>query len=166
MQKDKWYWEKIVKKFWAKVEVGGEDECWIWKGRIGKWNGYGQAYDGYRTISAHIMSWKVTNGNVPKIIEGRKVLIRHTCSNKLCVNPRHIGIGTYSDNANDVHREGKKVALDIEKVREVIRLRSLGMTHRKIGRQLKVSETTISRVDRCKGIYREIRNMIDFQDRL
>lgn len=162
MVKDRWYWEKIIKKFWSKADIKDEYDCWLWKGGI-RSDGYGQAYDGYKSITAHVMAWKIVNGNIPKFINNRKTVIRHTCNNKLCVNPSHLGLGTYSDNANDVHRTGKNVALDIDGVKKAIDMRNSGMTYFKIGRLLGVSSGVIMKIDKRRGIYGEIRSMIDYQ---
>lgn len=159
MEKDKWYWERLVKRFWSKVDIKGEDDCWNWKGCIS--DGYGMTYDGYKSIKAYAMAWKLTHGNIPKLINGRKTLIRHVCNNRLCVNPKHLDLGTYTDNANDIHRDGKLVSLNISDIKKVIELRSNGLTYSIIGRILNVSPCVIRKVVKRKGIYGELRNMID-----
>jgi hypothetical protein len=160
MVKDHQYFKKIIKNFWSKVSIKNKDDCWLWE--AGKRaDGYGAAYDGNKSIPAHSMSWKITHGYIPKLVNGRKVLIRHVCNNKLCVNPDHLSIGTYSDNGNDLARTGKLVALDMDEVKEALTMRKRGMTYLQIGKRLGVSSTVISKVDHRKGIYGEIRRMID-----
>lgn len=76
--------------------------CWLWNG--GKTpNGYGHYYTPNGKHSgglAHRVSYTLFKGKIP---EGQ--IIRHTCRNK-CVNPEHLELGTYKDNADDRLRDG------------------------------------------------------------
>ena len=35
-----------------------------------------------------------------------KLIVCHTCDNKLCVNPEHLYLGTYKDNLTDAYVRG------------------------------------------------------------
>jgi len=76
--------------------------CWIWIG--GKTpKGYGHYYTPngkHSGGSAHRTSYKLFKGEIP---DGQ--IVRHTCRNK-CVNPEHLELGTYKDNADDRLRDG------------------------------------------------------------
>ena len=79
------------------------NDCWLWTKSVGS-AGYGQV--GVPPYNAHVVSYALFNGT----IEVGK-LVRHTCHNKSCCNPRHLKIGTQQDNWNDseeVHREVHK----------------------------------------------------------
>lgn len=86
-------------KFVARDEDTG---CWTWIG--GKTpNGYGHYYTPngkHSGGSAHRAAYTLFNGEIP---EGQ--IIRHKCRNK-CVNPDHLEVGTYKDNAVDKIRDG------------------------------------------------------------
>ena len=82
-------------RFWDKVNIKNEDECWEWQSTIST-NGYGQFRYYNQIFFAHRVSYTITNGPIP---EGK--LILHKCDNRLCVNPSHLYCGTQADNIND-----------------------------------------------------------------
>ena len=67
---------------------------------------YGQVYFDKKTQSAHRVSWQIHNGKIP---EGMCVL--HHCDNPICVNPSHLYLGTYADNAKDREFRGRRKVL-------------------------------------------------------
>lgn len=80
--------------------------CWLWIGSLKK-GGYGQIggfnKSGKRTmLSAHKASYLAFNGDVP---DG--LIVRHTCDNRICVNPDHLVVGTQKDNFNDMVERGR-----------------------------------------------------------
>lgn len=88
--------------FWEKVEKVEDDKCWKWLGspqfdRKGK-----PAYGKFRIADgeiewAHRVMYFLIYGNLP----ANKPLVRHTCRNKMCVNPRHLAAGDAKDNLQD-----------------------------------------------------------------
>lgn len=81
--------------------------CWLWLGSI-KNSGYGQFGMVSRTtgkptmVSAHRASYQIIIEDIPP-----NVVIRHSCDNKLCVNPDHLLCGTQQDNIDDMHARGR-----------------------------------------------------------
>lgn len=107
---------QFLDRFWKKVEKNDLDDCWIWKGS--SCLGYGQMCTGMEFCGerkTHRISYTLQNGTIPK-----GMIIMHTCDNPSCVNPRHLKIGTYSDNMQDMKRKGrsnnKKFPLDYIKI--------------------------------------------------
>lgn len=86
----------IEQRFWEKVDVRGDDECWLWKAYKNK-AGYGKIQlNKSKNDYAHRVSYKLANG---KIEDGLSVL--HSCDNPSCVNPKHLRTGTQKDNVGD-----------------------------------------------------------------
>jgi hypothetical protein len=86
-------------RFWSKVEVRGPDECWPWR-RPNHPSGYCYVYFDRRTLRAHRVSHFLATGEWPSVV-------RHTCDNTVCQNPRHLLGGEHADNIRDMHTRGR-----------------------------------------------------------
>lgn len=87
------------KEFELKVTIN-ENDCWIWN--KAKRAGYGVLNVNKKLISAHRYSYTLYKG---EITEG--LIICHKCDVKECVNPDHLFMGTFQDNALDAVRKGR-----------------------------------------------------------
>jgi hypothetical protein len=72
-----------------------ENECMLWKG------GKSSAGYGYYTVNkknwrVHRLSYYLAHNQIDD-----KLVIRHLCNNKLCVNPEHLAEGTQKENIQD-----------------------------------------------------------------
>lgn len=91
-------------RFWSRVTIGNEHECWLWTGRI--WSiAYGKLYGRFTTANgkpggmkwyAHRYAWTSINGTIPAHLQ-----IDHICANKLCCNPAHMQLLTVSDHMKE-----------------------------------------------------------------
>ena len=83
-----------MKKFWDRVDIRGEDECWEWQ-RTRLKQGYGVFYKDKieHRVKAHRMSYGVTLT--------KDMFVLHSCDNPPFVNPKHLRIGDYQDNVDD-----------------------------------------------------------------
>lgn len=79
--------KSLLEKFEERV-TKGEDGHWIWIGSLHHMTGYGIFTVERRSVSAHILSWRLFRGEVP---EGKWV--RSRCLNRVCVNPDHLYLG-------------------------------------------------------------------------
>lgn len=76
------------------------DGCWVYTGQN---NGnYGQIEYRRRTYLAHRAAYMVHKGEIPN-----GACVCHACDNRLCVNPSHLWLGSYSDNARDMVEKGR-----------------------------------------------------------
>ena len=92
-------------RFWSKVTILGYDDCWEWKAG-GRGTGYGSIKVDGKAIDSHRMAWFLTYGELPKL------LVCHTCDNRLCCNPSHLFLGTYQDNYDDMVSKGRRPSPD------------------------------------------------------
>lgn len=87
-----------MERFLAKVKTG--EGCWEWQGTLNS-KGYGQFWDGKRTVMAH---WFLLP-KYPDRSKGEEGC--HHCDNRRCVRPSHVFVGTRADNMNDCVRKGR-----------------------------------------------------------
>ncbi len=79
-------------RFWAKVDKGGPDECWLWTGALSR--GYGNLVIGHSgNRYAHRVAWELMVGPIPE-----RMHLDHRCREKRCVNPDHLRVVTNKQN--------------------------------------------------------------------
>ena len=93
--------EKQIERFWSKVNIEGEDDCWEWT-RYRDKDGYGVVGIGTKKIhKAHRVAYMLFNGDFPAN------LCCHSCDNPPCCNPKHLFNGTQKDNMEDCKNKGR-----------------------------------------------------------
>jgi hypothetical protein len=97
--------KSVAERFWEKVDGGESNECWNWNAFVHP-TGYGmmniRKNGNTRMVLAHRISWELHFGKIP---DGLCVL--HHCDNRKCVNPNHLFLGTYQDNASDRDKKNR-----------------------------------------------------------
>ncbi len=136
--------QKMLKRFWSKVNVRCPDECWTWMGCKDKL-GYGyiavdKIRDGImRIVRASRVSMMISLGRWLSSEEH----VLHNCpgkDNPSCVNPAHLRIGTHQDNMKDVVRKHQsprgeehcRSKLTNSEVRSMRRKRTRGWTMQRL----------------------------------
>lgn len=77
------------------------DECWEWNGCRDK-DGYGIKMANCYNWRTHRFAWTWANGPIPK-----GMMVLHRCDNPPCCNPRHLFLGTNTDNMRDRSLRGR-----------------------------------------------------------
>lgn len=93
--------DKLIDKFWKHIEKSADDNgCWLWSGSAS--NEYGVVQNRGRSVQAHRLSWMLhNNAEIP-----RGMCICHRCDVPICVNPKHLFLGTHKDNSADFVQKG------------------------------------------------------------
>lgn len=98
----------MEKRFWEYVDKSAGDEgCWLWTGPIGS-AGYGRFTDYWQKYGAHRLSYTFANGPIPAGLH-----VCHRCDVRLCVNPRHLWLGSAHDNMQDAVAKGRHAGFKV-----------------------------------------------------
>lgn len=127
-----------LEAFLRHVSFGAPDECWLTAATPS--HRYGKVTINYEHEMLHRIAYELTFGPIP---DG--LLIRHTCDNTRCCNPRHMLTGTHDDNMRDMaeRRRQGRLKLSDEQVHIV---RESGESERALAARFGVSKTAIHKI--------------------
>jgi len=122
-------------------------ECLEWQRALNT-DGYARAvWYGNSNGKVHRIVFSLSN---PKLdIEG--MVVRHSCDNPICINPKHLLIGTEADNMKDRDTRGRHgfASFTAEQVREIRSLLNEKVhTHRQIAAKYGAHVASISQINR------------------
>ena len=84
------------------TEIDEVTDCWHFTGAKNN-IGYGMIRDEKKMRTTHRVSYEEHNDQkIP-----RYMCVCHTCDNTLCVNPKHLWLGTRTDNTHDMISKGR-----------------------------------------------------------
>lgn len=89
--------------FMSKVNIHGPNGCWLWLGKPDPY-GYGQIKANlWESRKAHRYSYYLfVDENFDKSLN-----VCHFCDNPPCVNPKHLWLGTNTDNHKDMVKKNR-----------------------------------------------------------
>jgi len=151
--------QPLVPRFEEKFIPEPNSGCWIWIAGLAACSdkhklSYGRFHFSGKPIGAHVMSWRIYNGEIPS-----GLCVLHSCDNAMCVNPRHLFLGTHKDNTHDMMAKGRHAPMLAAHLGErshfakltaaqVLEIRSLPGTQSEIAKQFGVSQTAIGLIKR------------------
>lgn len=94
----------IAESFSQQYRVDPRTACFVWLRSLER-DGYGQFWYKNKKYKAHRWAYEQVHGSIPS-----GLFVLHKCDNPACVNPKHLFLGTNSDNMLDTVRKGRKVA--------------------------------------------------------
>lgn len=139
---------------WIDTHDNDPKPCWEWLGSLGGRDGRGYfAVHGQKYL-AHRIVYQLFNGPIPK-----NKVVRHTCDNQRCCNPKHLELGNQSQNETDKYLRGRAgyplhVVNEINKQLRRARREGVNITDREIKEHIKaqfgldISISGIARVRR------------------
>lgn len=152
----------LIERFLAKVDIRGDDECWPWTGavynkgkkeRLDRLGRYGrfciENVEGKtRTRGAHKQAYMLAYGEIP---DG--MVVRHTCDNPICCNPKHLVLGTHKDNMDDMNTKGRcrylsgenhgSTKFSDEQIKEIRRRCKAGESKTKLASEFSMSQSYV-----------------------
>lgn len=96
--KKRYSWESVFSGLYKKNKNG----CFIYTGSLSK-DGYGRTSFRGKVVGSHRLSFQLKNG----FINDRTKFVCHTCDNPMCINPKHLWLGTHSENMDDMMRKNR-----------------------------------------------------------
>jgi len=106
------YLARAMKRLRSFYKEDPESQCWIWHGpkvnnKDKKAKTYGKFSFGGKWRLAHRVSYALHKENL-SLLDNPKLICMHRCDNRLCVNPKHITLGTHTDNMADMVAKGRQ----------------------------------------------------------
>jgi len=159
----RWLWKRY-QRFWFRVDVRANDECWEWLGCRNP-NGYGRVSPSRELPFswAHHIAWilagqgSTPTGFRPSLRRG-ELCVLHKCDRPPCCNPAHLFLGTPQDNARDSisknRRPGKVARLSDEEVlliRQAARGRRGNPVQAEMAERIGISQGSVSMIRQGKA---------------
>lgn len=124
-------------------------------------DGYGVKKFNRKTVRSHRLAYCQEKMISLEAISGK--IVMHLCDNRLCVNPKHLKLGTHAENCADKVQKGRQARgekggnakLKDAEVHEIISMIKAGDSNNSIAKAYGVSLMCISRI-RAKKTWRHL----------
>jgi len=116
--------------------------------------GYGITWFNKKKEYAHRVAYIKANGEIP---DG--MFVCHSCDNPLCVNPKHLWLGTRSDNMKDMVKKGRgrgqlkpkyenqQLKISLKQAKEIRKLYATGnYSTRQLAPMFKIGKSQIHKI--------------------
>ena len=99
--------QETVEKFWDRVNIKSDSECWIWEGGLNsKKPGY--TYGLFWIHGGSTLAHRLALSFHQEKLVGSKMEVMHACDNPLCCNPNHLSEGTHKENMQDMYKKNRR----------------------------------------------------------
>ena len=144
----------ILKNFYERIDYKIIPECWIWIGSHSGDNGYGRRVPLIKINSINYSTTRIIYYHHYKVNPG-PLVVCHNCypnsDNPSCVNPKHLWLGTQSDNLLDYFAKGGQPSfgnqqVSDDQVREIRLAYANGEKIMNLSRKYDLSRWTINKI--------------------
>lgn len=85
---------------WKNIPIDVPEKCWPWRG-LQFSQGYGRFSFKRTSIGSHVAVYLTVFGDIPN-----DQYVMHKCNNKQCCNPKHLTLGSNSENQRHASASG------------------------------------------------------------
>lgn len=97
--------------FWPYITETDKSKCWLWQGTIHK-SGYGTFCINKTLYQAHRVAYYLSRPGEIELLaphdKSVKQFVLHKCDVRACCNPRHLFLGSVSDNSEDMVKKNRQ----------------------------------------------------------
>lgn len=122
-------------------------DCWIWRGSKTV-QGYGKLWINKTWQKASRLSYEFFKEPIPPGLQ-----VCHHCDNRICVNPRHLFLGTFRDNMQDKLKKSRQAKgeqcnhkLTSQQILQIREQYRRGFLQKELSKIFQVSQPTISKI--------------------
>ena len=125
----------VIERHVERIPFSG---CWIWMRSLNS-RGYGQAWNGKKTVLAHRLSYSAYFGVIDNGMH-----VCHRCDTPSCVNPDHLFLGDDRANLIDCINKGRRGKISKQQFLEIKKRLASGQSRRSLAKELGIHHSAIT----------------------